>query len=208
MIDCENALLRRWCLRIGPDSKEFMTSRAYQSSINIPDAWSRPTTLKCLGHQLDDDAGMGSCFDACASAMCRSFYANLTASLLWASEASKYKLLTSCVRKITSFRWSRWLFARTYAAKLDSLQRKFLTSVMQVKPKEGEPFPGNIPGGIFPGCRTLSFSSIYGISSVATDEIPFLQQKTSQLRSAFGLMGVSAAAALGKFRPEAGSWGR
>jgi hypothetical protein len=140
MSDCEAALLCRWCLRIGSDSKEFLTCRAYESPIHIPELWTRRTTLKCLGHQLDDDAGIGSCFNACAAAMCRSFYANLTAGILRAPKAAKYKFVTSCVRTIASFRWSRWPFAKSYAIKLDSLQRKFLTSVMQVKPNSGEPY--------------------------------------------------------------------
>ena len=140
MSDCEDVMLQRWCQRIGSDSKEFLTCRAYQSPINIPGIWSRRTTLKCLGHHLDDDAGIGSCFKACAAAMCRSFYANLTAGLLRASKAAKYKSVNSCVRAIASFRWSRWPFSKTYAMALDALQRKFLTSLMQVRKNDGEPY--------------------------------------------------------------------
>ena len=52
MNDCEDELLKRWCLRIGPDSKEYMTCRAYPLAISVPSGWERRTTLKCLGHHL------------------------------------------------------------------------------------------------------------------------------------------------------------
>ena len=52
MADCEGALLRRWHLRIGADSKEFMTCKAYPRAVAVPGVWQRRTTLKCLGHFL------------------------------------------------------------------------------------------------------------------------------------------------------------
>ena len=140
MSDCEDELSKRWCLKIGPESKEYMTCRGYPWQIHIPPEWQRRTTLKCLGHRLDDDGGIGSCFSACTAAMSRSFYANLTAGLFRASRAAKYRFLSSCVRTIAHFRWSRWPFTKTYAAKLDGLQRKFLTALMQIRPNVGEPY--------------------------------------------------------------------
>ena len=139
LADCEAALLQRWCLRIGADSKEYMTCRSYPHDICVPAEWQRRSTLKCLGHHLDDDAGISSCFRFCSSAMRKSFYANLSLGLLRASKPAKYKFLNSCVRTIASFRWSRWPYTKTYAAKLDALQRGFLTALLQIKRKPDEP---------------------------------------------------------------------
>ena len=41
MKDCEDELLRRWCLRIGPDSKEFMTCRVYPLPLSVPLGWEQ-----------------------------------------------------------------------------------------------------------------------------------------------------------------------
>ena len=57
--------------------------------------------------------------------------------------SSDHRMLCSdhqIIRTIASFRWSRWPYTKTYGAKLDALQRKFLTSLMQIKCKPGEPY--------------------------------------------------------------------
>ena len=115
-----------------------MTCRAYPHAISLPPGWTRRTVLKCLGHNIDDDGGIRSCFQTSTAAMTKSFYANLTAGLLRAPAAAKYQFLNTCVRTVGSFRWSRWPYAKTYAAKLDRLQRTFLTSLMQIKRRSGE----------------------------------------------------------------------
>ena len=67
-------------MKIGEDSKEFMTCRAYPRAISIPPGWTRRTVLKCLGHNIDDDGGIRSCFQTSTAAMAKSFYANLTSA--------------------------------------------------------------------------------------------------------------------------------
>jgi len=68
------------------------------------------------------------------------FSQKLQSGLLRATKPAKYKFLNSCVRTIASFRWSRWPYTKTYGMKLDALQRKFLTALMQIKSKPGEPY--------------------------------------------------------------------
>ena len=101
-----------------------------------------PMSLRwgCATILLDDDGDISSCFRASSAAMCRSFCANVNSGLLRASRPAKYRFLNSCVRTIASFRWPRWPFIKSYAAKLDALQRKFLTSLMQIKIKPDEPY--------------------------------------------------------------------
>ncbi|CAK0900901.1 unnamed protein product [Prorocentrum cordatum] len=135
MARCEEEPRKRWCLNIGADTKEFMTCRAYPHAINLPPAWTRHSVLKCLGHRIDDDGGLRTCFQKSAAAMAKSFYANLTAGLLRAPISAKYRVMNTCVRSVGSFCWSRWPYVKTYAAKLDRLQRTFFTSLMQVKRK-------------------------------------------------------------------------
>ena len=94
--------------------------------------------------------------------MSKSFYANLTSGLLRASKAAKFRFLTSCVRTIASSRWSRWPYTKSYAAKLDALQRKFLTALMQIKKRPDEPYDAfvqrrHITGGhLASGCGRWS----------------------------------------------------
>lgn len=134
------AFLEEMGLQSGSESKEYITCKAYPCDVNVPSPWQRLTTLQCVGHHIDDDAGISSCFSACFAAMCQPFYSKLTSGLLRASEAARYRVLNSCVRTVASFRSSRWHYTKSYASKLDALQRKLLTTLMQVPRLLGEPY--------------------------------------------------------------------
>ena len=97
-------------------------------------------TMRTLGHHLDDDAGIASCFNLTTAAMLRSFYGNLSKGLQRASENAKFRFLRSSVQSVAEFRWTRWPFQKAYADRLDRLQRKMLSSMFEIKPKPEEPY--------------------------------------------------------------------
>ena len=140
MEDCAAALASKWHLSMGNDSKEFMVCRGYPLEINVPNDWQQRQTMKMLGHSLDDDAGIASCFAHVSSAMLRCFYGNLDHGLRRASPKAKYRFLRTSVQSVAQFRWARWPYQVTYAKKLDGLQRKMLSILFQIVPRPEEPY--------------------------------------------------------------------
>ena len=72
--------------------------------------------------------------------MLRCFYGNLSRGLRQAGDDAKFRFPHSSVGSVASFRWSRWPFQKTYANKLDALQRKMLAGVFEIKPRPEEPY--------------------------------------------------------------------
>ena len=138
--DCEAYLSKYWFLSFGADSKEFLVCRGYPHNIDVDPCWVQRPTMKCLGHQLDDDGGISSCYRHCVQAMWRGFYGNLSAGLMASPVPVKMRFLNSCIASIPAFRWPRWPYQTTYAAALDSQQRHMISVLMQTKPQSHETF--------------------------------------------------------------------
>ena len=137
--DCARLLLSRWGLKIGGDSKEYMTCKAYTKPITVQAGWERKSSMRVLGHFLDDDGSIKTCSDHAFAAMTKAFYSNFKPGLHKSSKAVKLKFLRTCVCTVARFRWSRWPFTRTNADKLDALQRRFLYSLFPMSPRSHEP---------------------------------------------------------------------
>ena len=138
--DCEYYLKQRWGLVYGEDSREYITCKGDCRPMQVPNCWSKVTTMKSLGHHLQDDNGINDCFKAVTGAMWRSFYGNLTQGLLSSSEKVKARFLNANILAVASSRWARWPYQKSYGSGLDSIQRKMLAHLLQIKPAEGEPF--------------------------------------------------------------------
>ena len=136
--DCEEYLSRHWHLQYGASSREFITCRGYNQEIAVDERWPRKFSMKCLGHHFDDDAGMQTCFRSCTASMWRCFFGNLVGGLLGASQGARMRFLTSSVAAIPAFRWSRWPFQKTYAAKLDSVQTVMTGILIDCHSRPGE----------------------------------------------------------------------
>ena len=95
-------------------------------------------TCKCLGHHIDSDAGIRSCFLHTSAAMWRAFFGNLSTGLLQASDRAKFRFLQASVKSVAAFRWARWPFQQSYAAKLDRTQRKMIGHLLQIRPQPDE----------------------------------------------------------------------
>ena len=88
---------------------------------------------KRLGHAIDDDAGIASCFSKTVAAMWRSFFRNRSQPLLTAEAATKIRFLKQCVATILRFRCARWPFQEHFAGQLDRAQRQMLYSLFLVR---------------------------------------------------------------------------
>ena len=96
--------------------------------------------MKCLGHLIDDDAGIRSCFDSCKAAMWRCFYGNLSAGLMASSSNAKMRFLHSSVSSIAAFRWSRWPYQEKIKAALDDTHRHMIGILMGWRPQPHQTF--------------------------------------------------------------------
>ena len=136
--DCAQYLNSKWGLKIGSESKEYMTCKGYQVPITVHPSWQRRETMRVLGHYLDDDGGTRSCSQHAFAAMTKAFFGNLKPGLLKSAKAAKLRFLSTCVCTIARGRWSRWPFTHTLASRVDALQRKILYSLFPLKPYSHE----------------------------------------------------------------------
>ena len=127
-------------MQYGADSKEFLVCRNYRRRISVHSSWKRKLSLKSMGHFIEDDAGIHSCFEYSKAAMWSCFYANLSAGLMAASTKAKMRFLRSSVSSIPSFRWARWPYQDSYASTLDSIQRHMIGILMGWRPSVDESF--------------------------------------------------------------------
>ena len=70
--------------------------------------------------------------------MWRAFFGNLSTGLLQASDRAKFRFLQASVKSVAAFRWARWPFQQSYAAKLDRTQRKMIGHLLQIRPRPDE----------------------------------------------------------------------
>ena len=123
--DCGKHLAQHWGLRFGEDSKEYLVSRGYRHQIVIDaSSWQCKSTLRCLGHFIDDDAGIRLCFEHSKAAMWRCFFRNYCSGLKASSTKARVKFLRSSMSAIPSFRGARWPLQKSYKTALDSIQTR------------------------------------------------------------------------------------
>ena len=60
--DCAQQLQRRWNLQIGDDSQEYLICRNGADNVTSEHKWTRRCSMKTLGHIIDDDGGIDTCF--------------------------------------------------------------------------------------------------------------------------------------------------
>jgi len=138
--DIEAHLARRWGLKIGAGSKELLICKGWKGSRAGLHGWQVCDNMKTLGHWLSNDGGYKKCFQETVGSMLRAFYCNVNAGLKRANKKSKLRFLTGCVLPIARSRWARWAYMPTFAAKINSLQRKMIASLFDIVPAAGEPY--------------------------------------------------------------------
>ena len=122
--------------------------KAYPRLVKVHASWRRVSSMRALGHFLDDDGGTNPCAQHAFAAMAKAFFGNLTPELQRSSKAVKLRFLRSCVAAIPRFRWSRWLFTAALSEKLDACQRRFLYNLFPVRPRSDGSLDTFMRGGI------------------------------------------------------------
>jgi hypothetical protein len=136
--DCESYLKRNWKLQYGEDSKEYLMCRGHPHYQVCVPGWKHVTCMKSLGHHLDENGGIKSCFSQTIGAMWRSFFGNYGKGLRKCTKVAKMRFLRSSISPIASFRWARWPYQVTYASKLDTVQRQMIGMMMGIRPRPHE----------------------------------------------------------------------
>ena len=123
--DCKKHVSQHWGLHFGEDSKEFLAGRGRSHPITVDSSWGSKATMESLGHFLDDDAGVRSCFEHSKAAIWRCLYGNMSAGL--AAPTTKAKMRFCKARSpIPSFRWARCPYQDTYKTCWDSIKRHMI----------------------------------------------------------------------------------
>ena len=96
--------------------------------------------MKTLGHWVSNDGSFQRCLTETCAAMLRAFWGNMSTGLFRASEHTKLKFMKTCILTIASSRWARWTYRAGAAETLDSLQRKLVAILCNIRPDVDEPF--------------------------------------------------------------------
>ena len=123
--DLDQTLQSRWQLRLSDDSREFMVPRGAVSDISDT-RWKARSTMRLLGHWLDDDGGTDTCMANTIATICATFWANRRRHLLSASSGAKDRFMSGTLLGVARTRWARWAFTAAGAKRLDSVQRQLI----------------------------------------------------------------------------------
>ena len=138
--DFEDQLQTRWRMKIKPSSRACMRARGSDELPGNPDKWPLCDQFIVLGHSLDDDGSIRSCWSRARASMWKAFWANpgsRAAAKFPISE--RLNLLARAVAPQLDFRCSRWPPQKQVAAEVDSIQRKMVSTLLRVPRGPQEP---------------------------------------------------------------------
>ena len=126
-----------WELEIGEGSRMVLTGAGLDVNFEKK-GWKHCSVMRCLGHYLCNKYTIEEDFQKMESSVWAGFFANLQPGLMKSPLQTRVRFLQSCVRPIAGFRWSRWPFQRTYAARLDGIQAGMVAKLQRVERHVGE----------------------------------------------------------------------
>jgi len=127
----------KWGLKLKPSSKIALIPPGTQDKLGDITGWAFATSFPCLGHHIDANGGIRTCFEAATRAAWRAFWANCCTSIRLSPDA-KFKLLSRSVQSVISYRLSRWPPSKYYMEQLEAMQRKMMTTIAHTRPLIGE----------------------------------------------------------------------
>lgn len=136
--DAEQALIQRWRLHFGSDSKQFVAAVGCEQGRDDIDEWKAVLHMRCLGHHLSSTCSIAEDFRQTVKSVWRAYWANASASLRNCSDKAQARFMNSSLRTIAGFRWSRWPYQKSYADRLDCLQRHLISCMQPLVPQPGE----------------------------------------------------------------------
>ena len=99
--------------------------------------WVLASFFPCLGHHIDANGGIRTCFEASMKSAWRAFWGNCGTSVRLTSDA-RFKLLSRSVKTVISYRMSRWPPSRYYIDQMTAIQRKMMATLVHIRPQTGE----------------------------------------------------------------------
>ena len=134
--DASSFLSVQWGLEFKQCSQMVMApSNALDLDVTDSRRWPVVDEMEVLGHLLQCDSGIESCFQRTVEKAWRAFFCNCAsrdASRLPSS--LRILLLKRSVEPILRFRWTRWPFRKDHADRLNGLQRQMLNIISGVRP--------------------------------------------------------------------------
>ena len=81
---------------------------------------------------------MGACVSNTVNCMWKALFANLCPGLIAAPERTKFKFIQNSLMSLATWKWARWPFTKTIAARLDSVQSHFVQYLFPLKKRDDE----------------------------------------------------------------------
>lgn len=119
-------LLDDWGLTFKPSSKLILVPKGSAEDCTALSPWTVVTSMPCLGHLLDHDGSVKSCYQSASRSAWRAFWAN-PGSHRSVSIGHRMVLLNRAVLPVLEYRFSRWPLQVKIEKELGTLQRKMVT---------------------------------------------------------------------------------
>jgi hypothetical protein len=138
--DFEKSLNSRWGQVIKQSSRSVMLCSGLPDDATICNIkWPRVTEFNCLGHVLQNNSSIRSCFTNTKANMWKAFWGNCGHDQLRdAPVATKCKLLDRSCKSVLAYRCSRWPPQPTIAKELDRVQTKMIAAIVRTPRTTGE----------------------------------------------------------------------
>ena len=137
--ELESYLRSEWALTVKPSSREFMPVWGADDADSQVDGWKHVKVFKALGHLLEHNGSVESCFKSTVNSAWRSFWGNVGKPVFKKFGMSiRLARIKRLVFPVVSYRFVRWPFSRTRAARLDKIQTEMTAIVLGIRKLEGE----------------------------------------------------------------------
>ena len=136
--DFEGDLSQYWGLVFGEDCKKVMKALGHPEDDEEHEGFKECSTFPCMGHLLDKDSGITSCFKNTATSMWRAFHSNAGALELRGKPVSQVRVFHRTVSPVFTYRCSRWPWAITAARKVNRTQTLMFGRMMNLKREPGQ----------------------------------------------------------------------
>ena len=138
--DFEHQLQSKWRMKIKPTSRACMRARGSTEQPTDSVKWPLCDKFCVLGHLLQDDGSIRSCWSRARVSMWRAFWANPASKEMTHSTLNdRINLLTKTVTPQLDFRCSRWPPQKQVADELNRTQRKMTAILLKTPRFPGEP---------------------------------------------------------------------
>ena len=138
--DLEVDLKQHWRLELGPDSKQVVCACGYGSDLQDANVngWAVLETMRCLGHHLSSSCSISKDWHETVKKVWGAYFCNAHAGLKRASLRAHMRFINSSLKSVIACRWSRWPWQKSYAGRVDRLQRHLIGCIRPVRPLAGE----------------------------------------------------------------------